>query len=127
MLKGNYLRVLSPRTTNGTNPKIGPDGRIVYREDHLPLTAKRPLEAQNAKLPEHLRKIIEVVYDGVQPDSNAFGQLQPKVRNKPGPKPKNQTAWSVTPLYIVAVRVVAAADLNLAVDAADKISLWQKK
>jgi len=58
---GTYLRVLSPRTTNGLSPEIGQDGKIVFREDHLPLSAKRYLESQNKKLPDILKKTIEVV------------------------------------------------------------------
>lgn len=92
MLKGNYLRVLTPRTTNGTNIMMDENRQQMFKEAHLPLTAKRALETQNRALPDHLKKIIEVVYDGVEPDNKAFGPLQPKARNKPGPKPKNQTA-----------------------------------
>jgi len=69
---GSYLRVLSPRTTNGLSPQIGPDGKLVYREDHLPLSAKKHLENQNKKLPEILRKTIEVV----------GGDAAPEVSNK---------------------------------------------
>jgi hypothetical protein len=59
--KGDYLRVLSPVTTNGVMPKIGPDGRIQYKEDHLPVSARKILERKNMKLPEQLRKKIELV------------------------------------------------------------------
>lgn len=52
---------MSPVTTDGTTPRIGPDGRIVYKEDHLPVTARKILEKKNLKLPEHLRKKIELV------------------------------------------------------------------
>lgn len=89
MLKGSYLRVLSPKTINGVIPVIGEDGRVAFREDHLPLSAKRAMEAQNGFLPESLRKKIEVVHDGIEPNSDQFGPEQPKARNKPGPKPKN--------------------------------------
>lgn len=74
---GPYLRVLSPATTNGVNLKIGDDDKVIYKEAHLPLTAKRSIEQQNAKLPDHLKKKVEVV--GTEPVS---------VRKKPGPKPK---------------------------------------
>lgn len=89
MLKAPYLRVSSPKTINGVIPVIGDDGRVAFREDHLPLTAKKALESQNAFLPESLRKKIEVVHDGIEPNSDQFGPDQPKTRNKPGPKPKN--------------------------------------
>lgn len=61
LFKGEYLRVLSPVTTDGTTPKIGHDGRMIYKEDHLPVTALKMLEKKNLKLPEHLRKKIELV------------------------------------------------------------------
>jgi len=60
VFKGNYLRVSTPRTTDGVTPQMQ-DGRLVYKEDFLPLTARPDLEKQNEKLPEILRKIIEVV------------------------------------------------------------------
>lgn len=60
LFKGSYLRVLSPRTTDGQTPQMQ-DDRLVYKEDHLPLTAKPHLEKQNAVLPAILRKKIEVV------------------------------------------------------------------
>jgi hypothetical protein len=64
--KGNYLRVLTPRTTDGVTPQME-NGRLVYKEDFLPLSARPHLETQNAKLPEILKKKIEVVTndDGV--------------------------------------------------------------
>lgn len=58
--KGEYLRVKSPVTTNGITPKMV-NGQMVYKEDHLPVTARKILEKKNLKLPEHLRKIIEHV------------------------------------------------------------------
>lgn len=83
---GNYLRVSSPVTTNGTNPKIGEDGRVEYKETLLPLTARKALESQNKKLPEHLRKKIEVVESGMETVAaeDTGGEL---ARKKPGPKP----------------------------------------
>jgi hypothetical protein len=60
MYNGSYLRVLTPRTTNGSNPVIV-DGRQQYREAHLPLAARHHLEKLNRSTPQHLRKIIEVV------------------------------------------------------------------
>lgn len=59
---GSYLRVLTPRTSNGVNPIIV-DGQVQYKETSLPMAAKRHLEEQNRKLPDHLKKIIEVVYN----------------------------------------------------------------
>lgn len=57
---GPYLRVKSPITTDGINIKLSGD-RVQYKITELPLTAKRELEKQNAKLPDNLKKIIEVV------------------------------------------------------------------
>jgi hypothetical protein len=65
--KGDYLRVLSPVTIDGMTPKIGADGKVEYKEDHLPVTAQKILEKKNLKLPVHLRKKIEVVPGYVPP------------------------------------------------------------
>lgn len=59
---GSYLRVLTPRTSNGVN-LIVVDGQVQYKETSLPMSAKRYIEEQNRKLPDHLKKIIEVVSD----------------------------------------------------------------
>lgn len=113
MLKGDCLRVLSPKTEDGNRPRIGTDGRIEYKEEFLPLTAKRALERQNNRLPAHLKKIIEPVItrEAVKPGpvvqdfnlgngtnetvagSQEFnivnsGSVAP-ARKKPGPKPKH--------------------------------------
>jgi hypothetical protein len=61
LFKGEYLRVMSPVTVDGMVPKIGTDGRQVYKEDHLPVSAKKGLERRNLKYPPHLRKTIEIV------------------------------------------------------------------
>src|SRR5688572_22121772 len=64
--QGSYLRVLTPRVTNGTNLKILPNGTIDYKEAHLPISAKRKMEDYNRKLPSHLKKVIEVVHGNTQ-------------------------------------------------------------
>lgn len=61
LFKGDYLRVLSPVTSDGMVPVMDHDGKVKYREDHLPVTAKKMLEKKNLKLPQHLRKKIELV------------------------------------------------------------------
>jgi hypothetical protein len=64
MLKAPYLRVLTPKTKNGVNLLYvgeGADRKVAYREDHLPLTARKHLEAENQFLPEDVRHVIEVV------------------------------------------------------------------
>jgi hypothetical protein len=60
VFKGNYLRVSTPRTTDGVTPLMQND-RLVYKEDFLPLSAEEHLRKQNEKLPEILKKKIEVV------------------------------------------------------------------
>lgn len=82
--KGTYLRVLKPRTTNGVNVKIGDDGRMEYKEVHLPLTAKKNLEIRNAKKPDHLKMKIEVVGG----ELHSYQDAEAPRRGKPGPKPR---------------------------------------
>src|SRR6186713_1919760 len=72
MYNGPYLRVLTPRTTDGTSPLIGADDKVQYKEAHLPLSAKAALEDQNRKLPKYLQKRIEVVSGHKEP-------AQPKI------------------------------------------------
>lgn len=57
---GPYLRVLTPETSDGVNLMMVKDKKV-YRESHLPLTARKHLERKNLKLPEHLRHKIEEV------------------------------------------------------------------
>lgn len=61
MYNGPYLRVLTPRTTNGNNVLLDESGMLQFREAHLPMSAKPHLDRQNRALPQHLRKKIEVV------------------------------------------------------------------
>ena len=66
MLKGGYLKVLTPVTSDGTSlvmTEDGPDGKKIYKESQLNLNAKKIMEAKNAKLPPHLRHIITVITD----------------------------------------------------------------
>jgi hypothetical protein len=89
--KGNYLRVLTPKTVDGNRPMIGYDGRVVYREDMLPLSAKRAIESRNAQLPDHLKKKIEVV-ETFTP--KAIVTTEPEAENAPvkkaGQRKKNE-------------------------------------
>lgn len=83
------LRVVSPVTVDGNRPKIV-DGMQVTKTTFLPKTAKRALENQNKRLPEHLRKKIEPLdEDYVQSDQGAQQAAPEKVKGKPGPKPKD--------------------------------------
>ena len=71
--QGAYLRVQTPKTTNGQIPLIV-DGQQVFNETFLPLSAKRQLEKKNQRLIrtgfKHLAAIIEVV--GETPVAPAF-------------------------------------------------------
>lgn len=113
---GSYLRVLTPRTTNGSILKII-NGEVQYKESFLPLTAKKQVDKKNARLAKngfgHLVAIVEVVGDTPQQKSNprpAAAQSQTEVQaptqnqsvqtetnqevvgkpRKPNPKPKKQ-------------------------------------
>ena len=59
--EGPYLRVLTPVTSNGTNLVYRADGSVQYKEQHMPLSSRKNLEAKNRSLPEHLRHKIEIV------------------------------------------------------------------
>lgn len=63
---GPYLRVTTPKTTNGLIPLIR-NGQQVVREDFLPLSARKQLESKNRRLSKngnnHLVMEIEVVGD----------------------------------------------------------------
>lgn len=63
MYAGDYIRVLTPETTDGTNLRIVND-RVVYKESHLPFTdaAMRGLNEENNRLPTHLKHKIEIVH-----------------------------------------------------------------
>lgn len=69
-----YLRVTSPMTIDGTHPKYDEQGRIMYKETELPLTAKKHIDRQNSRLPDHLKKKIEVI----GPDGPAAIQPEPQ-------------------------------------------------
>lgn len=62
VFQGKHLRVLSPRTIDGTTPLLV-NGMLQYKEEFLPISAKPFLERQNKDLPEILRKKIEVIDD----------------------------------------------------------------
>lgn len=66
---GPYLRVTTPKTTNGIIPKLH-NGQQEVSETFLPLSARKALEAKNRRLEKngfrHLMMEIEVV-GGNQP------------------------------------------------------------
>lgn len=63
---GPYLRVTTPKTTNGIIPKMT-NGQQEVSETFLPLTARKQLESKNRRLQKngfhHLVAEIEVVGD----------------------------------------------------------------
>jgi hypothetical protein len=62
--KGNYLRVLTPRTVDGVNLKYTTrNGQMVpvYKETHLPLSARKELEKENLTRPNQVKHVIEEV------------------------------------------------------------------
>lgn len=82
MFKGDYLRVQTPITSDGVLPVVENE-RIKYREDHLPLTAKKMLEQKNQRLPAGLRKRIEVVSSTVKPVIKTSPKPAPVVNIEP--------------------------------------------
>ena len=95
--QGPYLRVLSPRTTNGNNLLINERGMVEYKEDHLPYSAKRYIEQYNAKLPQHLRKKIEVVEGNTQ-QSNQVNEKELALQAEVERLRKQLAAQQQTPL-----------------------------
>lgn len=60
---GAYLRVTTPKTTNGLLPETK-NGVVQTEETFLPMTAKRHLERKNARIAKtfpHLVAKIEIV------------------------------------------------------------------
>lgn len=62
LFKGSYLRVLTPKTSDGNVP-LTKNNQVQYKETQLPLSARKALERENAKRPNHLKHQIEVVED----------------------------------------------------------------
>lgn len=95
-LKEGYLRVTSPLTIDGVRPKYDQRGQMMYKETELPLTAKKYMDEQNRKLPDHLKKKIEVIKaDQVPGDPSGTkeaGTVEPEANTNPstGKKRFNQ-------------------------------------
>lgn len=53
------ILIKSPITSNGRDPIMGSDGRIQYKETIVMAGARGNFEKINAKLPTHLKMIIE--------------------------------------------------------------------
>lgn len=63
LYQGDYIRILTPETTDGTNLKYA-NGRPVIKETHAAFTrdSVKLLEEENARRPDHLKHKIEIVY-----------------------------------------------------------------
>lgn len=65
MFKGPYLRIITPVTTNGIIIAMDEQGRMKTEETFLPLTARKHIEMENARLEKsghkHLVHKIETV------------------------------------------------------------------
>src|SRR5688572_10223757 len=105
---GSYLRVTTPKTTNGIIPATV-DGQVQTKETFLPLSAKKKIEAKNARLVrngfKHLAAKVEVVNNTPAPpmqneemeklrqelDQLRSERESKKVQEKPEKKEKPQT------------------------------------
>lgn len=89
---GNYLRVLTPQTIDGINLAYDANQRPIFKETHLPLTARKHLERKNEKLPAQLKKKIELVDVESVIEAPVVEKKAPETKtekpssNKPGPK-----------------------------------------
>jgi len=64
-----YLRVLTPITIDGSTPKLSEISKTqMYKETHLPVTAKKHLERENKFRANHLQHILEVVTENSVPE-----------------------------------------------------------
>lgn len=57
----SYLRVLTPQTIDGVNLAYDEDKKPIFKETHLPLTAKKYLEIENENRPQQIKHTLEVV------------------------------------------------------------------
>jgi hypothetical protein len=57
------ILVKTPKTTNGRDVKLGPDGKILYSESIVESAARPIFEKMNTQLPQALKRII-TDYDG---------------------------------------------------------------
>lgn len=57
------ILVKTPKTTNGRDVKLGPDGKVLYSESIAEAAARPIFEKMNRQLPPALKRII-VDYDG---------------------------------------------------------------
>lgn len=87
---GKYLRVLTPKTTDGLTPQLDDDDRALFKETHLPLTSLSYLEKQNDGLPKHLRHRITVMDSETKQIDSEMSEVLSK--KKAGPALKKEKA-----------------------------------
>lgn len=75
ILGPKYLRVRVPRTSDGITLVYDDQGKILYDETELPMTALRHLERRNTKLAKMHKAIITVIDEQAQPDQAAVSKL----------------------------------------------------
>lgn len=63
-----YLRVQTPRTSDGTNLVYDKNRQPIYDESESPLSARKHLDRINKKLPEPLKMLITEVDETKDPD-----------------------------------------------------------
>lgn len=64
LFHGDYIRVITPETTDGVNLIYDDNGKKVTKTSFLAFTpiALKNMEEENAKLPTHLKHQIEIVH-----------------------------------------------------------------
>lgn len=87
----DYLRVTSVQTKDGVNPRYDENGRIMYKESWLPVSAKKYIERRNEQLPDSLKMKIELV----SADSIGAPQNQPLKKPTVLPVRKRMLAGNV--------------------------------
>lgn len=68
LFKGKHLRISTPITKDGMNLEYDKNMRVQYKITYLPFTALRVFSSNNAKKPEHIRSIIDII-EGDLPDN----------------------------------------------------------
>ena len=110
--KGPYLRVLTPRTTDGMNIKYDENLQVMYKESHFELSARASLEKENLTRPNQLRHIIEtagVVQTAEAQPFVARPQRIKRVNPQPGvptPVPSIPNSWAPNRMVVDQVQVV---------------------
>jgi hypothetical protein len=100
--KGPYLRVLTPRTTDGMNIKYDENLQVMYKESHFELSARASLEKENLTRPNQLRHIIETAGVVQTAEAQPF-VARPQRIKRVNPQPGVTTP---TPLQMVVPQVI---------------------